>query len=160
MRTNVTYPWRTTCYPYDVGMRLSSARTRRRVSWALLAALLPMLTFMGHWPASLPIPGTDLYVSVPFAGAEQAHSHEAGAGAGAGADEASHEQHCHAGAAGCSDIPAAAGVSFGLMNQPVAFVIGGLLLLMGVRWWQPRASTTISPVLQPPRQGLSPLAIS
>jgi hypothetical protein len=141
-------------------MRLSSARTRRRVSWALLAALLPMLTFMGHWPASLPIPGTDLYVSVPFAGAEQAHSHEAGAGAGAGADEASHEQHCHAGAAGCSDIPAAAGVSFGLMNQPVAFVIGGLLLLMGVRWWQPRASTTISPVLQPPRQGLSPLAIS
>jgi len=141
-------------------MRLSSARTRRRASWVLLAALLPMLTFMGHWPASLPIPGTDLYVSVPFAGAEQAHSHEAGAGAGAGADEASHEQHCHAGAAGCSDIPAAAGVSFGLMNQPVAFVIGGLLLLMGVRWWQPRASTTISPVLQPPRQGLSPLAIS
>lgn len=135
-------------------MRLSSARMRRRASWVLLAALLPMLTFMGHWPASLPIPGTDLYVSVPFAGAEQAHSHEAEA------DEASHEQHCHAGAASCSDIPAAAGVSFGLMNQPVAFVIGGLLLLMGVRWWQPRASTTISPVLQPPRQGLSPLAIS
>lgn len=137
-------------------MRLSSARTRRRASWVLLAALLPMLTFMGHWPASLPIPGTDLYVSVPFAGAEQHHSHEAEAEA----DEASHEQHCHAGAASCSDIPAAAGVSFGLMNQPVAFVIGGLLLLMGVRWWQPRASTTISPVLQPPRQGLSPLAIS
>ena len=154
MRTNVTYPCPTTCYPYDVGMRLSSARARRHGSWALLAALLPMLTFMGHWPASLPIPGTDQYVSVPFAGAEQPHSHEAGA------DEASHEQHCHAGAASCSDIPAAAGVSFGLMNQPVAFVIGGLLLLMGVRWWQPRASTTISPVLQPPRQGLSPLAIS
>lgn len=97
-----------------------------------------MLTFMGHWPEAVPIPGTNQYLNVPFAG------HRAG--------ESDHAQHCHDDSAACSDVPVMAGAGFALLNQAVAFaVVSGLLWLVALHWWRPRASNALLPELQPPR---------
>jgi hypothetical protein len=117
----------------------------RRLSWALLLALVPMLTFMGHWPASLPLPGTDLYVSVPLAGAEHHAGHEDGS-------EAEHAKHCHGASASCSDVPAAAGVSLAMLASGPAFVIASALLIALVyAAWRPGVPLAVSPGRRPPR---------
>jgi hypothetical protein len=144
--TYVTFRRWNCWYPWSVGLPFPSSRASRRVSWVLLAALLPMLTFMGHWPTSVPIPGTNLYVSLPFAEAE-GHSHSSEDAS----SEGDHSQHCHSGPASCGDAPAAAGASFATLSMAVSFAIGGALLLLTLRWWRPLAPHTIAPALRPPR---------
>lgn len=127
-----------------VGRTLTTSRTRRRISILLLLSLVPMLTFMGHWPGSVPIPGTDQYLSIPLAG-HQTHddSHE---------DSHAHEQHCHGNSSSCSDVPAMAGVSFALMNEMLALTVSaGLLWAIALQWWRPRGSNSLLPELLPPR---------
>ena len=58
--------------------------------WLLLAAYLPALTFFGHWPLSIDIPGTSLYVGLPQSGSSAV---------------AGHESHCHAAAGSSSNVP-------------------------------------------------------
>ncbi len=114
---------------------------RRRASWILVLALLPTLTFFGHWPAELSIPGTGYYLALPGA-----------APASVEGDGHDHSRHCHADAASCSDVPAAAGVSFALLNESLAlFGAAGLFVLLALRWWKPGEGFTPSPELEPPR---------
>lgn len=85
----------------------ASPRAGRLVAWVLAISFLPMLTFVGHWPAiDIPLPGMDAYVRVPLSGAGHGdagtHSHTGGSHSH---DGDGHAQHCHAGAAGCSDTP-------------------------------------------------------
>lgn len=116
---------------------------------ALLFALLPMLTFMGHWPTSVAVPGTNFYVTIPFAGA---HTE--------GGDEHNHNQHCHGDSAGCSDVRAAAGVGVALLHDAVVHATGGgVLLLLALRWWIPAAGLSLIPDLRPPRRTLSMASI-
>ncbi len=118
---------------------------RRRASLILALALLPTLTFFGHWPAELPIPGTSYYLALP--GAAPASPED---------DGHDHSSHCHADAASCSDVPATAGVTFAVLNDVVALLgVSGLLLLLALRWWKPGEGFTPSPELEPPR-ALSP----
>lgn len=131
----------TECYPRCVGVRLSSVAGRRRASWLLVLALLPTLTFFGHWPAEISIPGTGYYLALPGA-----------APAPAGDDGHDHSSHCHADASSCSDVPATAGVTFAILNECVAlFGACGLFVLLALRWWKPGEGFTPSPELEPPR---------
>ncbi|HML97851.1 MAG TPA: hypothetical protein PKD75_05175 [Tepidiformaceae bacterium] len=124
-----------------MGVRLSSVAGRRRASWLLVLALLPTLTFFGHWPAELSIPGTGYYLALPGA-----------APAPAGDDGHDHSSHCHADASSCSDVPATAGVTFAILNECVAlFGACGLFVLLALRWWKPGEGFTPSPELEPPR---------
>ncbi len=129
-----------------VGRTLTTWKNRRRISILLAISLLPMLTFMGHWPEAVPIPGTDEYLSIPFAGRPLGDHHEEGG---------EHEQHCHGDAASCTDVPALAGVSVGLAQEFLAvFTAGGLLWMVALHWWRPRRSNAIVPELLPPRVAL------
>lgn len=127
-----------------VGRTLTSSRTRRRISILLLLALFPMLTFMGHWPAAVHIPGTDQYLSIPLAGNDEpADEHD---------DGHSHSQHCHGNSGSCSDVPALAGVSFALMSEALALsVTAALVWAVAFHCWQPRRPNSLLPELQPPR---------
>jgi hypothetical protein len=120
--------------------RLGSARRARLLSWLLLASLMPLLTFMGHWPASIPIPGTDAYLTVPLAGkANQGDHHD-------------HSQHCHGGSASCTDAPAAAGISVALENEPLAVTFAAAVLVVALAAaWRPSFVRTLSPEHRPPR---------
>ena len=125
-----------------MGRTLTRMRTQRRISILLALSLFPMLTFMGHWPAAVPIPGTDEYLSVPFAGQarqEEEETHD-------------HGQHCHGDSASCSDVPALAGTGFALMQEVLAvFTAGGLLWAAALQWWKPLRPNSVLPELQPPR---------
>lgn len=128
-----------------MGRTLTRSGTQRKVSILLALSLVPMLTFMGHWPAAVPIPGTDQYLSVPFAG----HASEEEEGAH------DHSQHCHGDSASCSDVPALAGTSFALMEEVLAvFTAGGLLWAAALQWWMPLRPNSLLPELQPPRMAL------
>jgi hypothetical protein len=114
---------------------------RRRASFILAFALLPTLTFFGHWPAELPIPGTAYYLALP------------GAAPASGEDDGhDHSRHCHADAGSCSDAPASAGVTFAILNEFVTLLgASGIFLLLALRWWNPGEGFTPSPELEPPR---------
>lgn len=128
-----------------MGRTLSRSRTQRRISIFLALSLFPMLTFMGHWPAAVPIPGTDEYLSVPLAG-HATHEEE---------DAHDHSQHCHGDSASCTDVPALAGTGFALMQEVLAvFTAGSLLWAVALQWWQPRRPNSLLPELQPPRMAL------
>jgi len=125
-----------------VNEHFSTRRAQRRLSWALVIALVPMVTFMGHWPTSVPLPGTNLYIVLPFAAPST----------GTGSGDHQHEQHCHGNAAGCSDTPTAAGVSVGLVNQELALpVAAGAFIALAFALWLPASWRTDQPELQPPR---------
>lgn len=110
----------------------------------LILALLPTLTFFGHWPREVAIPGTGYYLAIPGS--------PAAAPGGSTAQGHDHSSHCHADAASCSDVPATAGVSFAILNETLAFFgAGGLFVLLALCWWVPGESFTPSPEIQPPR---------
>ncbi len=70
-----------------------------------------MLTYLGHWPAfAIPIPGTGVAVSVPFA---------------AEGSPGDHHQHCHGDAAGCASSPGGGGVVIALLTAAAAVIIPG-----------------------------------
>lgn len=133
------------CYPSLVKLRTGSAPTQRRMALWLMLALLPMLTFFGHWPTHIDIPGTGLYLTVPFAGPIQDD-----------ATEHDHAQHCHGEASGCSKTPATAGVGFAIMNETIA-ALGAAALLVAVasRTRTLRAPRGVTPELPPPRTVLA-----
>lgn len=124
------------------------ARLRRLVGAArvrhllLLVAILPSLTFLGHWALQFDIPGTNSYVVVvPGETHEDAHT------------EHTHEQHCHAGVATCTDVPFTGASPFALMHDSVIYLgASALLIVLGLNTWRPRQSTTIAPLLEPPRR--------
>jgi hypothetical protein len=151
-----TRPGSTVAPPYPLVLRADTlvamhgipgptAAARRRALW-LFIALLPMLTFVGHWPTHVDLPGTNLYLTIPFAGPVD--------GAAAGHD---HSQHCHDDAAGCSKTPATAGVGFALMNESLA-LLGAAALMLAVAAVTRRApnSCEYAPDPGPPRLALSP----
>ena len=129
-----------------VRMRLTGDRAVQRISFVLAVSLFPMLSFMGHWPAAVPIPGTALSLSLPLAGAEHHQAVEEAA------HEHAHEEHCHGNSAGCSDVPSLAGTSFGLMGEAIGLAIScAALWLLALRWWLPNGANAIAPELRPPR---------
>jgi hypothetical protein len=102
-----------------------------------------MLTFAGHWSIDLPLPGTSLRLELPLAAA--AHGHD-------GHDGHSHEDHCHADAASCSDVPVTSLASVALLHETIAFATaGGRLELLASGFWQPAHSEIVAPEPAPPR---------
>ncbi len=136
--------------------RAASERLRWR-SKLLLVAILPALTFFGHWPViTLHVPGAALDLTVPFVSEETAHSASGdttgGPTAGSSSDAHEHAQHCHADAASCTDVPFTGASAFGLLNDTMAFLgAGALLMLMIATAWRPRQDAPVGPELRPPR---------
>lgn len=114
----------------------------------LLIALLPTLTFLGHWSLQIDVPGTNLYV-VLIPG-EPEHSHAADSQEPE--DEASHSQHCHTNAGSCSDVPFTGVSPFALLSESVAHLgEGGALIALVLALWRPWRSLAIAPEEMPPR---------
>ncbi|MCL6643894.1 MAG: hypothetical protein K6U88_02755 [Dehalococcoidia bacterium] len=92
------------------------ARAHPHLAAVLLLALLPTLTYFGHWPAiALPIPGTADVLVLPFASGETAAG--------------DHHQHCHADAAECSSGPGSFPLAVSLLAAAVALAVPGGPLL-------------------------------
>jgi len=118
-------------------------------AWALLVAFLPTLTFLGHWTLQIDIPGTNEYLLiVPGAPEHNTDSH----GDEHSSETETHDQHCHAGVATCSDIPLTGISAFALLNESIAYLgVAGALIALAAITWRPRALNSIDPDLQPPR---------
>ena len=127
---------------------LGTRRWQRVQKWALLTALLPSLTFMGHWTPHVDIPGTNLYIGFPEPNVAQSHSGTSSAGH-------DHRSHCHADASSCTDVPFTGGSAFGLLAETAAFLGGALALGAAVVLaWRPAGSVAVGPDLRPPRGGM------
>ncbi|MCC7366020.1 MAG: hypothetical protein IT303_16770 [Dehalococcoidia bacterium] len=122
------------------------AALRRALPLVLLAALLPMLSYAGHWELHLRLPGFE-------ATTPAAHTHDHHAADATHSDDADrHAEHCHGGPASCSDVPFAGSSAFALAGQALA-VLGseGQLLALAALTWAPHRGQTIVPELRPPR---------
>jgi len=129
-------------YPCAVAIELRQARAERRASWALLIALFPLLTFMGHWPAAVQIPGTESYLSIPLAGGEGHYE----------SDGHDHSEHCQSGSAGCSDAPSAAGITIAIGNNGTAIAVASALLVLALALsWRPASMRSLLPDVRPPK---------
>ena len=120
----------------------------------LLVAILPSLTFLGHFGISVDIPGTNSYVVlVPGGGHDDAHE----------GTTHTHESHCHASVATCTDVPFAGASPFALLHNAIVF-LGATAVMIGVSLnaWRPRRVTVISPLRRPPqaRPGAPSLAFA
>ena len=107
----------------------------------MLAAVLSTLSFLGHWSLQVDIPFTDQYLvivpSVPDHGRGAAQTHE---------------DHCHASAATCTDIPFTGVSPFLVMRASVAyFGIAAVLIATTALWWIPSSAASVAPELRPPR---------
>lgn len=121
--------------------RIARWLTRRTVMpWLLAAAYLPALTFFGHWPLAVDIPGTSLYVGLPTSAPKQGHSHE---------------DHCHADAGSCSDAPVTSTATVAILadslrlterDPPMISLVPG-----GTDW---RAQVAIAPIARPPENAV------
>jgi hypothetical protein len=111
----------------------------RRAALLLFAALLPMLTYVGHWPAfAIAIPGTAYELSLPFVAAETAAG--------------DHHQHCHADAADCSSGPGSVALAISVLAAGLAFRIPeGPLRLIGGASSRLRVQFLPAPEPGPPR---------
>lgn len=118
-----------------IGPRMAHLTLMR---WLLVAAYLPALTFLGHWPLSVDIPGTSLYVGLPERPTQGAQNHK---------------DHCHADASSCSDTPVTTTGTVALLAESLAFedldspLIG---MAAGFAAWQPQAG--VAPLLPPPER--------
>ncbi len=128
------------------GSRWVRPRVQRRLALVLFLALLPTLSYFGHWPeATFTLPGSSLVLGLP---GSLAHTH--GGDREAGGD--GHTSHCHADAASCSDAPLTAVSAFAVLTESVALLgAAGVLTLLALRWWQPASSQLLVPELRPPR---------
>lgn len=123
--------------------------SQRAASFALIIALLPTLTFLGHWTLHIDVPGTNLYLVLVPAEPESAHTHTDTA---EHEDGGSHSQHCHTSAASCSDIPFTGASPFALINDSLAHLgEAGALIAIALALWRPWRSLQIAPELLPPR---------
>ncbi len=107
----------------------------------MLAAVLSTLSFLGHWSLQVDVPFTNQYlVIVP-----SAPDHGPGAAQ-------THEDHCHASAATCTDIPFTGVSPFLVMRASVAyFGAAAILIATAALWWVPAAAARVAPELRPPR---------
>lgn len=112
---------------------------QRLFALALLAALLPTITYFGHWPRlAIPLPGVDAELTIPFASAETASS--------------DHHQHCHGEAAECTSGPGSLALAVTILAAAIAFAIpGGPLRLLGSRPSHLRLQFLPAPEPAPPR---------
>lgn len=132
-------------YDSGVGRAIRRVLRARGLHVFLLIAILPSLTFLGHWGLQFDIPGSHLYVVLMPV--ESGHDHVSPA------EESRHEQHCHANAASCTDVPFMGASPFALLQYSVAH-LGALALLiaLSVAVWRPGLSLTIGPEPRPPRR--------
>jgi hypothetical protein len=112
----------------------------------LLVAILPSLTFLGHWSLNLDIPGTDLYLTLIAA----SHHDDEHAGH---EDEQAHTNHCHANAASCTDVPFTGASPFALLHDSIAHLgAAALLVVLTIGAWRPWSTLTVGPEPRPPRR--------
>ena len=121
-------------------------RARRRaetLAAVLLVALLPMLTFFGHWELRFDLPGTLYFFSWPT---------DSGAGRGDPGASHDHAGHCHGELASCTNSPATAAAPVALLGSELAIDAAGAPLLAAlVDAWQPTAVNNVAPDTPPPR---------
>jgi hypothetical protein len=112
----------------------------------LAFALLPMLTFAGHWEPRIDIPFTNYYWGLP---AQHNHAQTA-------THEHNHEGHCHGDSASCASKPVTSGVGFALLREAL-LLLGATTIAVGIpgRWWRPRRPASIRPELQPPQRAVA-----
>ena len=115
--------------------------------WLLLIAILPSWTFLGHFHVAIDIPFTNQYlVLVPAAPHDDSAS----------ANVQTHENHCHANASTCTDIPFTGASPFLLARQSVAyFGAAAVFVAISLSWWRPTALNNVGPDLQPPKHSAS-----
>ena len=109
----------------------------------LLLAILPSWAFLGHFSVTVDIPFTNEYlVLVPIAPHNDRGNVQA------------HEDHCHANASTCTDIPFTGASPFTLARQSVAYFGAAALSLFAISliWWRPTGVQNVAPDLQPPRR--------
>ena len=140
--------------------REAAAERLRWQSKLLLLAILPTLTFLGHWPVlTLSVPGLALSLTIPFV-SEETLDHAAainGPVVSSGTDAQEHTQHCHANVATCTDIPFTGGSAFALLGEAVAFLgAAAILVALSMRPWRPTHESAVPPELRPPRTSFSP----
>jgi hypothetical protein len=131
-----------------VRLRRSAKRNGLAREWLLLIAILPSLTFLGHWEIDIPVSGTAWYVAFP--GAHTAdHHHDDGSGGG---DHEEHDRHCHANFSSCADVPFTGASPFAVLAECVALLgAAGTLVLLAATAWQPGKLLDIIPEPRPPR---------
>jgi hypothetical protein len=144
---------------YALTSRDAAAERLRWKSKLLLLAILPTLTFLGHWPAlTLNVPGLALSLTIPFV-SEETLDHAAaisGPVVSSGTDAQEHTQHCHANVATCTDIPFTGGSAFALIGEAVAFLgAAAILVALSMRPWRPTHESAVPPELMPPRISFS-----
>ncbi len=127
------------------------AFTPRLQHLVLLLGILPSLTFLGHWGLQFDLPGTNLYVVlVPAA------NHDEPAHIDTKQAHRQHQDHCHANAASCTDVPLIGASPFALMQDSVAYLgASGVMIAVALAIWRPRPAIIIGPELQPPRSLLA-----
>lgn len=114
----------------------------------MLVALLPSLTFLGHWTLRLPIPGTDFYVGLPAPAAADSH-------AAAG----DHAGHCHSDSESCSNTPLAGASAIAVLSRAVTLLgASAALVALAALTWRPNRVLTLAPELRPPRIAAAALA--
>lgn len=120
----------------------------RRRSLFLLVALLPMLTYLGHWPRlGFDVPLTGGYWELPFVSGPPSSHH------GSEADEEPHHaQHCHADSASCLNGTAEA-IAFGALLAAFIDTLGadGPSLILPLASRRLPQGRTLSPDRPPPR---------
>ncbi len=90
--------------------RVLGAARSRRLALVLLVALLPTVSYFGHWPAlTLPIPGTAYVLTLPFSGEDAAPG--------------DHAAHCHGESAGCTSGAGAGTIALALLAAAIALVL-------------------------------------
>jgi len=144
---------------YTLSGREAATERLRWRSRLLLFAILPTLTFLGHWPVlSVTVPGLALSLTVPFV-SEETLDHAtpiSGPVLGSSSDAQEHSQHCHANVATCTDIPFTGGSAFALLGEAVAFLgAAAILVALSMRPWRPTHESAVPPELRPPRMSFS-----
>lgn len=120
----------------------------------LVVALLPMLTFFGHWPAiEAAIPGTSYVARVPLTGPTYG-SGQASTHIHTGEESAPHDhsQHCHADVEGCSDTPVPGLSTVTMLQQELSYL--GAATVACARCMAPASPlrpVTLVPLDPPPR---------
>ena len=112
----------------------------------LLVAILPSLTFVGHWSLNLDVPGTDLYLTLIAASHhdDELARHD---------DQQAHTNHCHANAASCTDVPFTGASPFASLHDSIAYMgAAALLVVLAFGTWRPSSTLTVGPELRPPRR--------
>jgi hypothetical protein len=136
-------------YSHEVRDRVRwwKARLLTVAAWSLLFAILPTLTYMGHWPRELDLPGA--HPSLRLGASADTHDpgHEDG-------DEGlAHQRHCHGSPSTCSDVPFTGTSGLAVLNEWLALAgVSSLLVMLAGRWWRPGRPFAPPPELRPPRR--------